>query len=263
MPAVSRSARAHAEEVSRRRRQLTSKQRLNPIYAADSPGWEVWFALEHEEQCRHDVRDVQSGPPPPSPVVRDEDQEAEAAYQAAPAAARHESEEEERRKAEEEDAAYEAQLAEATTLSAAGDCVVPPPPKIESQPEVYQWTGCLCEWVSATPIWLGAIPHQEAAYLQHWKARSMAEEGVDGQRQMALERRLEQEAEAERLEREEEERARVALPMSPAQPAPAGQTTEAHLAPDINVVWNTTFPWVDPAPKLIDLTVLDVDNDNA
>ncbi|KAE8766666.1 hypothetical protein D1007_62070 [Hordeum vulgare] len=48
--AVSRSTWVHAEEVSRRRRLLTTRQRRNPAYAADpSPMWELWFAVEHEE----------------------------------------------------------------------------------------------------------------------------------------------------------------------------------------------------------------------
>ncbi|KAE8806582.1 hypothetical protein D1007_17399 [Hordeum vulgare] len=79
----------HAQEVSHRRRQQTSEQQLNPVYAADSPNWEVWFTLEHEEQRRRGMPDVQPGDPPPPPlVVSDEDQEAEAAYQAALAAVR-------------------------------------------------------------------------------------------------------------------------------------------------------------------------------
>ncbi|KAE8799606.1 hypothetical protein D1007_24985 [Hordeum vulgare] len=49
--AVPRSARVHLEEVTKRRR--------DPTYAADSPNWEVWFAVEHEEQ-----RQVQPGGPP-------------------------------------------------------------------------------------------------------------------------------------------------------------------------------------------------------
>ncbi|KAE8812337.1 hypothetical protein D1007_10694 [Hordeum vulgare] len=132
--AVLQSARMHAEEVSRRQRQLTREQRLNPAYVADSPNWEVWFALEHEEQRRRDVRDMQPGsPPPPMPIVSDEDREEEAAYQTALAVVLRESEEEERRKADEEEVAYEAQLAEAIALSAAGDCIVPLLPKSEPQ----------------------------------------------------------------------------------------------------------------------------------
>ncbi|KAE8810999.1 hypothetical protein D1007_12147 [Hordeum vulgare] len=123
-----------------------------------------------------------TGPPPPPPVVRDEDQEAEAAYQATLAAALRESEEEEWRKAEEDDAAYEVQLVEAIALPAPSDCAVPPSPKTESHPEVYQWTCCFYEWVSALPIWLGTTLQQEAAYLQHWKERSLVEEDADGER---------------------------------------------------------------------------------
>ena len=78
-------------------------------------------------------------------------------------------------------------MAQALALSAAGDCVVPPvappsPPrclvKPEKQPEPepepspierYSWTGVVCEWVSTPPVWLGATPAQEAAYLEQWR----------------------------------------------------------------------------------------------
>ncbi|KAE8811217.1 hypothetical protein D1007_11965 [Hordeum vulgare] len=71
----------HAEEVSRRRRLLTMEQRRDPVYAADSPNWELWFAVEHEEESRRGVREMQpGGPPPPPPVVNDEDQETQSAY---------------------------------------------------------------------------------------------------------------------------------------------------------------------------------------
>lgn len=39
------------------------------------------------------------------------------------------------------------------------------------------------------------------------------------------------------------------------------QEAAAQPAPDINVVWNTTFPWAGPAPTLIDLTGPDDDED--
>ncbi|KAE8799488.1 hypothetical protein D1007_25064 [Hordeum vulgare] len=171
--AVARSTRMHAKEVSRPRR-LMPEQRLNPLYVADSSNLEVWFVVEHEEQRRRGVHDMQPGPPAPPPIVHDEDQEAEAAYQAALAATLRESEEKERRKAEEADVAYEAQLAEAIAMSIVGDCVVPPLSKSEPQPEVYEWTACLHEWVSVPPIWLGATPQQEAACLQHWRALHVA-----------------------------------------------------------------------------------------
>ncbi|KAE8788443.1 VQ motif-containing protein 17 [Hordeum vulgare] len=35
--------------------------------------------------------------------------------------------------------------------------------------KVYQWTGVVREFVSAPPIWLGATPQQEQAYLEHWR----------------------------------------------------------------------------------------------
>ncbi|KAE8792476.1 hypothetical protein D1007_33000 [Hordeum vulgare] len=115
------------------------------------------------------------------------------------------------------------------TLSAADEWVVPPLPKtepMEPQREVYQWIGCLREWVSAPPIWLGATPWQEEAYLHHWRSQHLVEERADGRRQMTQER----EAEEERREMEEEERARATLPPPRAQLAPAGQMMEAQAA---------------------------------
>ncbi|KAE8807101.1 Pre-mRNA-processing factor 39 [Hordeum vulgare] len=229
--AVPRSTRVHAEEVTKRRHLLTAEQRRDPTYVADSPNWEVWFVVEHEEQRRRGVRQVQpGGPPPPPPVVSDEDQEAEAAYQVALAGVLRDSEEEARRMAEEE-AAFQKQIAEAMALSAAGDCVVPPPPEPEPEPtlsrEVYQWTGVVQEFVSVPPIWLGATPLQEQAYLEHWRSVHLQAERAEGLWLMELEK----EEEEERREAEEEERGRaVALPPPPPQPAPAGQTTEAQAA---------------------------------
>ena len=49
VPAAPRSARAHAEEVRRRRVLLTPEQRRAAAYASDSPSWACWFAFEHEE----------------------------------------------------------------------------------------------------------------------------------------------------------------------------------------------------------------------
>jgi hypothetical protein len=57
------------------------------------------------------------------------------------------------------------------------------------------------------PAWLGATPAQEAAYLEHWRQRALAEERADCERQLEMER----EAEAERLEMVEEERSCVLL----------------------------------------------------
>ena len=54
------------------------EQRRLSEYAADSPNWEAWFALEHEEQRRSGVDAV----PPPFPLlpphVQPEDMDAEA-----------------------------------------------------------------------------------------------------------------------------------------------------------------------------------------
>ncbi|KAE8784388.1 hypothetical protein D1007_42077 [Hordeum vulgare] len=60
-----------------------------------------------------------------------------------------------------------------------------------------------------------------------------------------------------RLESEEEECARVALSPPPALLAPA------QPAPDMNIVWNTAFPWAGPAPTLIDLTGPDAADEGA
>ncbi|KAE8809099.1 Pre-mRNA-processing factor 39 [Hordeum vulgare] len=110
-------------------------------------------------------------------------------------------------------------------LSAAGDCVLPPvtlpsPVKAEPEPEsspieCYSWTGVLREWVSAPPVWVGAAPAQEAAYLEHWRQQRLAEERYHGEY-------------LEMLEREAEEEAR--------------QAAAAQPAPDMNALWNTTFP---------------------
>ncbi|XP_044978574.1 uncharacterized protein LOC123445627 [Hordeum vulgare subsp. vulgare] len=247
--AVPRSTRVHLEEVTKRRRLLTAEQRRDPTYVADSPNWEVWFAVEHEEQRRRGVRQVQPGGlPPPPPVVSDEDQEAEAAYQAALAGVLRNSEEEARRMAEEEEA-YQRQLAEAMTLSAASDCIVPPLPEPEPAlpRQVYQWTDVVQEFVNAPPIWLGATPLQEQAYLEHWRSVHLQAERAEGLRLM----KLEKEEEEERRKAMEEERAHAAaLPSPPPQPAPAGQTTEVRAA----ALWNSAFPWAGPAPTLVDLT---------
>ncbi|KAE8797522.1 hypothetical protein D1007_27288 [Hordeum vulgare] len=53
IPAVSRSARAHAKELRRRRALLTPEQRRDPTYATDYPEWEVWFAVQHERERIH------------------------------------------------------------------------------------------------------------------------------------------------------------------------------------------------------------------
>ncbi|KAE8793430.1 hypothetical protein D1007_31913 [Hordeum vulgare] len=131
VPAVPRSTRVHAKEVSRRRRLLTAEKRRDPTHAAESPNWEVWFAVEHEEQRRRGVCEVQPGGPlPPPPVVSGEDQVAEAAYHATLVGVLRDSEEEAWHMAEEE-VAYQQQLVEAIALSVADDCVMPPLPEPE------------------------------------------------------------------------------------------------------------------------------------
>ena len=73
MPAAPRSARAHTEEVQRRRALLKPEQRREVAYAADSPNWKRWFAFEHEEARRRGVREVDRTVPPPPLIVREED----------------------------------------------------------------------------------------------------------------------------------------------------------------------------------------------
>nr|CDM80777.1 unnamed protein product [Triticum aestivum] len=204
VPAAPRSASAHAKEVRRRRALLTPEQRRDEAYAFDSPNWARW----------------------------EEDQ-------AALAAVYRESEEDERRRAEasEEEARYEAAMAHAMALFAAGDCVVPPvaqpsPPRrlvnadSEPQPQPepepgsiasFSWTGVVREWVSAPPVWMEAIPAQEATYLEHWRQRRLAEE----RRQAEYEEMLECDLEEEAREAEEEARQAAAAQAAAQPPAPA------------------------------------------
>ena len=63
-----RLARVHAEEVRWCRELLTSDQHAMRAYAPDSPNWERWFALEHEEERRRSV-DVDHDVLPPPPWV--------------------------------------------------------------------------------------------------------------------------------------------------------------------------------------------------
>lgn len=129
VPSVSRTQWAHNEEVRRRRALLTPEQRQMPEYAADSPNWEAWFALEHEEQQRVGVDAVPPPFPPPPPRVEPDEMEAEAEYQAAlEEALQHVLE----ASGIKEDAHWDG-LEQALALSAAGDSIhtplfVPPPP---------------------------------------------------------------------------------------------------------------------------------------
>ena len=265
-PAVPRSQRAHDDEVHRRRAQLTPEQRRLPEYAADSPNWEAWFALEHEEQRRSGVDAVPPPFPPPPPQVEPEDMEAEAEYQAALEEALQHALEASRL---EEDAHWDG-LEQALALSAAGDSVhtplfVPPPPpsppvqpKPEPEPEptrkrspppptwpeeAYSWTGQYREWVSAPPVHFAATPEEEAAHLERWKEHWLRQEQADGEEQMRYDAMLQRDAEALRLE-EEEERARLA-----AMPPPQQTPEEAALA-----AYQAAFGWAGPAPVFIDLT---------
>ena len=110
------------------------------------------------------------------------------------------------------------------------------------------------EWVSVPPVWLGATPAQEQAYLEMWRQRRLAEERRRGEYEEMLERDLEEE------QREAEEEARQAAAAQaaahpPAPPEPA--------QPDMAVLWNTAFAWAGPAPTLIDLTDPEDDDDDA
>ncbi|KAE8769470.1 hypothetical protein D1007_58933 [Hordeum vulgare] len=51
-------------------------------YSPDSPNWERWFVLEHEEERRQGVHVDHDAPPSPHEVLSHEEDE-EAAYQAA------------------------------------------------------------------------------------------------------------------------------------------------------------------------------------
>ena len=149
-------------------------------------------------------------------------------------------------------------MAQALALSAAGDSVVPPvappsPIKPEPQPEPepepiarFSWNEVVREWVSAPPVWMGATPAEEAAYLEMWRQRQLAEERRRGEYEEMLERDLEEEA---REAEEEAHQAAAAQPPAPALPPPE-QLPAAYIA----AAWNTTFPWAVPPPTLIDLT---------
>lgn len=189
----------------------------------------------------------------PPDVLPEEEEKEEEAYQDALEATMQPALEESRR--EEDTRCFSMQ--EALALSAAGDCVIPPsapplaffpepkpePQSTEHEPEVYQWTSQLREWVSAPPVWLGATPEQEVAYLQQWRARTLADERAEGARQMERECRLALEVEEEHLEREEEERARAATVQPP--PPTAGGTNYAGGTDGGGggvCAWEVTFP---------------------
>ena len=106
------------------------------------------------------------------------------------------------------------------------------------------------EWVRAPPVWVGATPAQEAAYLEHWRQIRVAEERRDGEYLEMLERDLEEE------QREAEEEARQAATAQAATPPAPAQ-------PDMAALWNTAFAWAGPAPTLIDLTDPEDDDDDA
>ncbi|KAE8797159.1 putative serine/threonine-protein kinase [Hordeum vulgare] len=101
-------------------------------------------------------------------------------------------------------------MAQDMALSVAGDCVLPPvtpssPANAEPEPkpiERYSWTGVVHEWVSAPAVWVGTTLAQEAAYLEHWPQRRLAEERRHGEYLEMLERGAEEE------QREAEEEAR-------------------------------------------------------
>ncbi|KAE8817189.1 Pre-mRNA-processing factor 39 [Hordeum vulgare] len=167
VPAATRSARAHAEEVRRRRALLTlaaPRPRLRNRLA--QLGSLVRLRARGGEAMRRSRSRPYRATAPA--VVRNEDQ-------VALATVCRKSEEDERRRAttaKQEESAYEAAMARAMALSAAGDCILPPltpssPVKPETELETspierYSWTGVVCEWVSAPPVWVRATPSQEA-----------------------------------------------------------------------------------------------------
>ncbi|KAE8767832.1 Pre-mRNA-processing factor 39 [Hordeum vulgare] len=173
-------------------------------------------------------RPRRAGSHPAAPLVRDEDKEAEAAYQEALTAALRES--------EEEKAAQGGGVGLLGTPGGGHDALrcrqlhrasVDPPSRAKPESglpirETYVWDGVVREWVSAPPIWLGAMPTQDQLYLKHSRQRRLVEEGLEGRRLKELER----EAEAE----EEERRAR-------AQPAVLQPPTG-----DVSAAWETAFP---------------------
>ena len=106
------------------------------------------------------------------------------------------------------------------------------------------------EWVSAPPVWLGATPAQEQAYLEMWCGRRLAEERRRGEYEEMLERDLEEEA----REAEEEARQAAAARVDAQPPAPALPASKQLPAAYIAAAWNTAFPWAGSAPTLIDLT---------
>ncbi|KAE8812119.1 putative xyloglucan endotransglucosylase/hydrolase protein 30 [Hordeum vulgare] len=86
------------------------------------------------------------------------------------------------------------------------------------------------------------MPAQEAAYLEHWRQRWLAEERCHGEYLQMLKR----DAEGEQREAEEE----------------ACQAAATQPALDMNMLWNMVFPWAGPPVTLIDLThPEDDDND--
>ncbi|XP_037472799.1 uncharacterized protein LOC119348897 [Triticum dicoccoides] len=128
VPAVPRSQCPHDEEVRRKRKQLTPAQWRKPEYTVDSPNWEAWFALEHEEQWRLGAHINHDLPSPPL-RVQPEEEEAEAEYQDALEEALQHPLEASRL---EEDAHWYG-LEQALAFSVVGDSVqaplfVPPPP---------------------------------------------------------------------------------------------------------------------------------------
>ena len=136
-----------------------------------------------------------------------------------------------------------------------------PQPEPEPEPEPiarFSWTGVVREWVSAPPVWMGATPAQEQAYLEMWRQRRLVEERRRGEYEEMLERDLEEEA----REAEEEARQAAAAQAAAQPPASALPPPEQLPAAYIAAAWNTAFPWAGPAPTLIDLTGTDDDDED-
>ncbi|KAE8789158.1 Phosphoinositide phospholipase C 6 [Hordeum vulgare] len=262
VPTVPRRHRAHDDEVSRCHAQLMPEQRRLSEYTADSPNWEAWFALEHEEQRRSGVDAVPPSFPPPPPHVQPKDMEAEAEYQAALEEALQQALEASRL---EEDARWDG-LEQALTLSAAGDSVhtplfVPPPPpsppiqpksatrKRSSRPptwpeEAYIWTGQYREWVSPPPLAFtlprcrSRRPPTSSAGKRIGSARS---------RPTARSRCATRPCSSATRSRSDSRRRRSAR--LAAMPLPQQTPEEASLA-----AYQAAFGWTGPAPTFIDLT---------
>ena len=63
-----------------------------------------------------------------------------------------------------------------------------PPPPTHPKEEQYEWTCIIHEWVSTPPVALGMTSAREAAYLKHWRHRTMTVECAEGEQHVHVER---------------------------------------------------------------------------